>query len=79
VSRNLPAHVAYRRPAEVVPSQAVGRPARRLVADERPVLPPIYERIKMCFGPDLRVLLKVFGISLVIAFVAGVVVWAVTQ
>jgi hypothetical protein len=75
VTRNLPAHVASRRPAVIVRQ----RPVRRLTAVERLVPPPEYVRVRMHFGPDLRVMLKVIAISLVIAFLAGLFVWLVTQ
>jgi hypothetical protein len=78
VSRNLPAHVAYRRPAEVVPSQR-RVPVRGLAADARPVsLPPLIRWMSR-HRRDLIVLLKVYGICLAIAFPAGLFVWLVTQ
>lgn len=75
MTRNLPAHVATRRPAVIVRQ----RPARRLTAVERPVPEPLIVWISRHFGPELATVLKVFAISLAIAFPAGLFVWLVTQ
>lgn len=56
---NLPAHVAYRRPAN---RQAA------LVADVRPV---VVLRVRMHHGPALRAVLAVFGLALTVALFAG--------
>lgn len=79
---NYPANLpARRRPANMPARRLVadlGPPVRRLVAVERPVQLPWYVRIRMEHGPALRRVLRVFVISVLIAFPAGVLVWVVT-